>query len=456
MANQEHLDILKQGVEVWNKWRQEHPDFQPDLSDALLNGTDLTGINLCGANLTGADLSKADLSDSNLIEVDLSYVNLSGVDFSGADLSEANFSGLILLNGKINFNKANLSGADLSESYLGEATFSKANLKGANFNLARLSRTDFTKANLTNAKFYDADLSEAILSKSNLSHADFELAILSGAILSGAILSGANFDSADLTRAYLNKAICLNTCLINADLSNADLSEANLSNADLTHANLGRTKLLGTNLTEAILTGCKVYGISVWDVQLEGAKQENLVITFPDEPAITVDNLEVAQFIYLLLNNQKIREVIDTITSKVVLILGRFTPEREAVLNAIRDELRKWNYLPVLFNFDKPESRDVTETVTTLARLSRFIIADLTDPRSIPQELAFIVPALPSVPVQPLIQSPQREYGMFEHFTKFPWVLPIYHYADERSLLQSLKENIIEPAEQKAKELAQH
>ena len=32
MANQEHLDILKQGVEVWNKWRKEYPKINPDLS----------------------------------------------------------------------------------------------------------------------------------------------------------------------------------------------------------------------------------------------------------------------------------------------------------------------------------------------------------------------------------------------------------------------------------------
>jgi hypothetical protein len=86
--------------------------------------------------------------------------------------------------------------------------------------------------------------------------------------------------------------------------------------------------------------------------------------------------------------------------------------------------------------------------------MSRFIIADITDPKSIPQELAFIVPTLPSVPVQPLLQNSQPEYGMFEHFTRFPWVLPIYHYADQESLLQSLKENVINPAELKAKELA--
>jgi hypothetical protein len=55
---------------------------------------------------------------------------------------------------------------------------------------------------------------------------------------------------------------------------------------------------------------------------------------------------------YLMLSNEEIREVIDTITSKIALILGRFTPERKTVLSALRDELRKWNYSPVLFDFE--------------------------------------------------------------------------------------------------------
>lgn len=74
-----------------------------------------------------------------------------------------------------------------------------------------------------------------------------------------------------------------------------------------------------------------IYGISAWNVQLDGTIQSSLIITPYGEPMITVDNLEVAQFIYLLLNNNKIRDVIDTVTSKVVLILGRFTDERKEI-----------------------------------------------------------------------------------------------------------------------------
>ena len=78
--------------------------------------------------------------------------------------------------------------------------------------------------------------------------------------------------------------------------------------------------------------------MSAWGLKLPRAKQQNLIITRNDEPEITVDNIEVAQFIYLLLHNEKIRDVIDTVTSKVVLILGRFTDERKAVIDAVREE----------------------------------------------------------------------------------------------------------------------
>ena len=124
------------------------------------------------------------------------------------------------------------------------------------------------------------------------------------------------------------------------------------------------------------MTGCSIYAISAWNVHLDDTIQSNLVITPPDEPIITVDNLEVAQFIYLLLNNQKIRNVINTITSKVVLILGRFTPKRKAILDILRDELREQNYLPVVFDFEQPSSRNLTETMSSRTYRKRRFIDD--------------------------------------------------------------------------------
>jgi uncharacterized protein YjbI with pentapeptide repeats len=360
MADQEQLELLRQGKDVWNEWRTLHQEVNIDLNEA---------------NLIGADLGEANLT--------------------GANLGEANLS------------EANLRGAYLNEAYL----------RGANLRGAYLSKANLSEANLSEADFSKADLSKANLSEANLSEADFSKATLSEANLRGAYLSG----------AYL--------------------SRANLSRADLS-----RATLIGTNLSGATLSQCIIYGISVWNAQLNGAKQENLRVTDYSEPSITVDNLEVAQFIYLLLNNDKIRDVINTITTKVVLILGRFTPERKQILDALREELRTLDYLPILFDFEKPTNRDFTETISTLAHLARFIIADLTDPRSIPQELQKIVPIL-QVPVQPILFEGNREHAMFVDFYKYPWVLPIYFYTDQGHLLATLKGQVIEPAEQKAKDL---
>jgi hypothetical protein len=181
----------------------------------------------------------------------------------------------------------------------------------------------------------------------------------------------------------------------------------------------------------------------------------NLILTPENKPTITVDNLEMAQFIYLLLDNQKIRVVIDAITSKAVLILGRFTPERKVILDQLREALRQRNYLPILFDFEKPDSRDLTETVSTLAHLAHFIIVDLTDPSSAPHEMATIIPHC-VVPVQPLLvkENNRYEYAMFRDLKRrYDWVLPTYRYDDVSSLLISLEKEIIMPAEKKARKL---
>ncbi len=229
---------------------------------------------------------------------------------------------------------------------------------------------------------------------------------------------------------------------------------------DLSGVNLNETSLIKTNFSHANLSNCSIYGIAAWDIQLDKQTvQKNLTITPPSQPAITVDNLKIAQFIYLLLNNAEIRDVIDTIAKKAILILGRFTPERKIVLDALKDALREQKYLPILFDFDKPSSQDFTETVSTLAHLSRFVIADLTDPSSIPQELYAVVPHR-MVPVQPLLREsedpthPSSEYSMFIDLRKkYHWILPTYRYKDLEDLLDSLRTKVIEPAEQKAQEL---
>ena len=348
------------------------------------------------------------------IEPDLTRAILTGRDLAKASLDKSNLRGAILAQ------------ADLTEADLGKACLEKAFLTGANLTGACLGKANLCMAELARATLVHADLIGADLHVANLAEAD---------------LCEADLIQADLTGAHLREAI---------------LSRAFLADATLVRATLQSAILVETNFERANLRGCSVYGISAWNVKLAGAQQADLVITPDGEPAITADNLEVAQFIYLLLHNEKIRHVIETVTSKAVLILGRFEPpERKAVLDALREALRKRDRLPIMFDFTLPRTQTTLETVSTLAHMARFVIADLTDAKSVLQELHAIVPNSPSVLIQPLLLASQEEPGMFDFFRRFDSVLEIYRYHSQEEVLASLDAKILAPAEAKVRELTE-
>ena len=213
--------------------------------------------------------------------------------------------------------------------------------------------------------------------------------------------------------------------------------------------------MVETNLADAVLTGCRIYGISAWGVKLNaGTIQRGLIITRSDEPTITVDDLEVAQFVYLLLHNEKIRKIIDTVGRKGVLLLGRFTEGRIVVLERLREELRKRDYVPIVFNFDKPETKDFTETVRLLAGLSKFVIADITNPKSAPLELQATVPEI-MVPFQPIIAQGEKPFAMLQDlWIKYrDWVFEPIEYSSVDRLVETMDAEIIGPAEARFDEL---
>jgi uncharacterized protein YjbI with pentapeptide repeats len=163
---------------------------------------------------------------------------------------------------------------------------------GAVLSNAYLFGTNFMRAVLEGASFRGSDLRDASLAAAHANSASFDGANLGNANLRGAFLEGATFRGAELNESNLTFA----------RLPRADLKEARLINAILVE----------TDLSSADLTGCSIYGISAWQPKLDGARQANLVITKADEPRVTVDNVEVAQLIYMLLKNEKLRHDIET------------------------------------------------------------------------------------------------------------------------------------------------
>ena len=368
MANPEHLEILKQGVDAWNAWRAKSGSTSPDLSTA---------------NLRGFDLNSALLSEVDLERANLESANLENADLAGATLLGAFCAG------------ANLRGADLNE----------ANLHGAD--------------------------------------------------LLGADLTGANLSWASLMATSLVGAKLGHTNLTGTGFSWPNLAKAELCGANLTGASLHGTVLVDVDLTDAVRVRCLVHGISAWKVKTsKGTRQQDLIISAPDEPEVTVDNIEVAQFVYLLLHNEKIRDVIDTVGKKGVLLLGRFTEGRIAVLERLREELRKRGYLPIVFNFDKPETKDFTETVRLLAGCRSS--SSPTSPTRNPRRSNCTRPCRRSwFPFQPIIEAGEKPFAMLQDL----WInhpdrvfQPIEYSSVDR-LIEALESEIIAPAETRFNEL---
>ncbi|MEB2776384.1 pentapeptide repeat-containing protein [Algoriphagus sp. D3-2-R+10] len=299
----------------------------------------------------------------------------------------------------------------------------------------------------------EIDLKSADLFQMDLSGADLHNADLRRMNLREVNLTSANLKGAQLYRANMNGVNLTNANLTEADLDRVYLGRADLRGADLSHSNLQMSLFSQTKIEGASFHKALVHGISTWNLEGIPANQSGLVITRDREPQVTVDDLKMAQFVYLLLTNKEIRNVIHTVTSKAVLILGRFYKERKDVLDALRDELKKNDLAPIIFDFEPSDNRDFTETVQLLANLSKFVIADLTDAKSIPQELSVIIPSFPSVPVIPILLKNEEEYSMFEHWERFDSVLPIFYYENQVHLLNSLKTEILESVENWKKEI---
>jgi hypothetical protein len=148
MEDQQHLALLKQGTDAWNRWKQLHSDIRPDLSVADLSyvdlrGADLNEVDLVGANLYGANLSGVHLRDADLRDANLSEANLSGANLRGAYLVEAD-----------------LTGTNLSETDLYGANFSGVDLSGADLMGADLIGANLSEAYVAFTIFRDVDLSE--------------------------------------------------------------------------------------------------------------------------------------------------------------------------------------------------------------------------------------------------------------------------------------------------------
>lgn len=237
-----------------------------NLRFANFSGSNLSRTSFNRADLAGADFGQANLSDTNFYSANLAGSDFSGVirgryrshfgsaalcdsDLMGADLNGSNFNYAILKSVRayrVVLDGASLIGADVSSSYLREAS-----LEGADLREADLTDTDLTDSDLERAYLGSALLVEVRLDDSNLEGAD----------LSAANLTGASVRNADLQSAKLNGALLYRANFRTANLSKSNLSWAVMVEGDFRDADFREANVYGANLTRADLRGADVRGI---------------------------------------------------------------------------------------------------------------------------------------------------------------------------------------------------
>lgn len=284
-------------------------------------------IDLAGADLTRADLRRADLVN----------VNLTGACLKSAQLIGANLTGAVL------------NDADLRQAKLTEACLDNVSAVRASFIEADLHYTRLTGANLSQSSFYGADLT-------------------------GSDLSRAQLYRADLRWANLRETVIADANMTDADLYHADLHSARLIDVDLTQARLD----LAT-LADGEISRCHVYGVSAWDVKLDGTEQSELIITQPGEPTIAVDDLDAAQFINLLMHSPALRDRVAGVSARLALVLAARVPGCEDRLAALTLALQSAGWITVHYDIGDAERGQIQATLKSTMRFCGAAVVDLED-----------------------------------------------------------------------------
>ena len=209
MANQEQLEILKQGVKIWNKWREQNSKAEIDLSNADFSGANLTAFNFRNANLIGANFINANFNKTNLRDADLKKANLSNAKIIGSYLFNAKLNNTRLSDAKIR--NTFLVNADLSGALLNGTAFIDTNFNHTNLSGAYLDSTIFARVDLSNSYGFDKinHRSSSLISTETfqLSQSEIPEAFLRGCGLSDWEIESAKLYKPGLSNQEINNIV---------------------------------------------------------------------------------------------------------------------------------------------------------------------------------------------------------------------------------------------------------
>jgi uncharacterized protein YjbI with pentapeptide repeats len=276
----------------------------------------------------------------------------------------------------------------------------------------------------------------------NLSGVSIFGAFAEGLNLRDSLFEDAHFEEGDFSRADFGGATFHNT-----KFNKTILTGANFDGATFVNCNLNRVNLVGAYFHVKEITETVVYGIAAWDLQTsDDMKQSKLVIERTYElysdliqqgkVPMMVDDIELAQFVYYLTNHKKMRDALNILNERGVLLLGRFKDGGLERLYFMREWFQGKGYMPMIFDFARPENLSLTETIVTMAGLSKFVVVDLSG-SSVPAELQAILSQIK----KPVLAFGDP-YALFQDLADQTSLVTIE--GDESKLLGGLEDNLPE------------
>lgn len=276
----------------------------------------------------------------------------------------------------------------------------------------------------------------------------FQISIYS-AFAEGMTFENATFNHVLFEEGDFSRVNFINCEFTNVKFNKTILTDSNFDGAVFINCSLNRVNLTNSIFTVKQISQTVIYGISAWDiVTSEDSIQNELVIEktydlYSDiiqsgRIPMMVDNIELAQFIYYLSNHKKIRDTLNILNNKGVLILGRFADGGLERLHKVREWFAARNYIPMIFDFEHLESMDRTETIVTMGGLSKIVLADVSG-SSVPHELHAILINF----LKPVIAFHEdKPYSMMDDLVRKNRFFQALAYEDMSGLIEQLPEKV--------------
>ena len=354
----------------------------------------------------------------------------------------------------VTFLRCNFSYSTISDSILDGATFSHCPMDSVTIEHTSADDVGFESSDLQRARLRDVDVNGCRFRGGSLRNADLWLArFRNGEFrqteMGWLTASGGSFDSVQFFDTELDGARFLSVGFRGASFENVQLphsvwsdiklEDSRWRNVDLRHASFFRV-----NCDGASFENCNVFGLGVCELAGQLRRESRLLCGEGPDPLL-LNDLRFAPFLHELAYEDAFGRVVEALTAKFVLILGRFTDDRKPILDRLRRALRHFGYVPHLVDYDCKQSW--LHVVKTAAMCSRFVIADLTEPRSVPAEVVEILRLRETLIVAPIVQAGYDEPPIFGELRATGQLLTKYEYRDADVLIRHLATAVIEPCE---------